>query len=96
MTTKDEQSASDGTPQHGRWPWLGRYEPAPALAGFRPVLGMHGMVSSPHAAATAIGLDVLKGGGNAVDAAIATSAALMVTGPRCKRSTKLRLIQRDV
>jgi gamma-glutamyltranspeptidase len=81
MTTKDEQSASDGTPQHARWPWLGRYEPVPDLAGFRPVLGMHGMVSSPHAAATAIGLDVLKIGGNAVDAAIATSAALMVTSP---------------
>jgi gamma-glutamyltranspeptidase/glutathione hydrolase len=39
------------------------------------------MVSSPHAAATAIGLDVLKSGGNAVDAAIAVSAALMVTSP---------------
>jgi gamma-glutamyltranspeptidase len=39
---------------------------------------MHGMVSSPHAPATAIGLDVLKSGGNAVDAAIATSAPLMV------------------
>jgi gamma-glutamyltranspeptidase len=81
MTTKDEPSASDGTSQHARWPWLGRYEPVSALAGFRPVLGMHGMVSSPHAAATAIGLDVLKSGGNAVDAAIATSAALMVTSP---------------
>jgi gamma-glutamyltranspeptidase/glutathione hydrolase len=39
------------------------------------------MVSSPHAAATAIGLDVLRNGGNAVDAAVATSAALMVTSP---------------
>jgi gamma-glutamyltranspeptidase len=81
MTTKEEPSASDGKLQDARWPWLGRYEPVPALAGFRPVLGMHGMVSSPHAAATAIGLDVLKSGGNAIDAAIATSAALMVTSP---------------
>jgi len=76
MTTIDEPGAS-----HAGWPWLGRYEPVPALAGFRPVLGMQGMVSSPHAAATAIGLDVLKSGGNAIDAAIATSAALMVTCP---------------
>jgi gamma-glutamyltranspeptidase len=81
MTTKEQPSTPDGTPQQARWPWLGRYEPVPALAGFRPVLGMRGMVSSPHAAATAIGLDVLKSGGNAVDAAVATSAALMVTCP---------------
>jgi gamma-glutamyltranspeptidase len=79
MTTRT--SAPEAPAQHARWPWLGRYEPAPALAGFRPVLGIHGMVSSPHAAATMIGLDVLKSGGNAVDAAIATSAALMVTCP---------------
>jgi gamma-glutamyltranspeptidase/glutathione hydrolase len=73
--------ASPSTTSPARWPWLGRYEPLPALAGFRPVLGVHGMVSSPHAAATAIGVDVLKSGGNAVDAAVATSAALMVTCP---------------
>jgi gamma-glutamyltranspeptidase len=81
MTTKEEPSSLDRNMQHARWPWLGRYEPLPALAGFRPVLGMRGMVSSPHAAATTIGLDILKSGGNAVDAAVATSAALMVTCP---------------
>ncbi len=63
------------------WPWLGRYEPIPSLAGFRPVIGDRGMVSSPHATASTIGLGVLQSGGNAVDAAIATSAALAVTCP---------------
>ena len=63
------------------WPHLDAYEPVPCFAGFRPVLGERGMVSSPHAAASAIGRDVLAAGGNAVDAAIATSAALMVTCP---------------
>lgn len=63
------------------WPHLSAYEDFPSLAGHRPVLGARGMVSSPHAAASAIGRDVLNAGGNAVDAAITTSAALMVTCP---------------
>ena len=63
------------------WPWLGRFEPDPELAGFRPVIADRGMVSSPHAAASAIGADVLRRGGNAVDAAVACSAALMVACP---------------
>jgi gamma-glutamyltranspeptidase/glutathione hydrolase len=63
------------------WPHLDAYEQFPQLAGHRPVLGTRGMVSSPHAMASSIGCDVLKAGGNAVDAAIATSAALMVACP---------------
>jgi len=39
------------------------------------------MVSSPHALATAAGVDVLRRGGNAVDAAIATNAVLTVLYP---------------
>lgn len=63
------------------WPWLNAHEPFPAVSGHRPVVGENGMVSSPHHVASSIGLDILKGGGNAVDAAIATSAALMVVCP---------------
>ena len=40
-----------------------------------------GMVTSPHALATRCGVDVLARGGNAIEAAIATVAALCVTYP---------------
>ncbi|MFM0736045.1 gamma-glutamyltransferase [Paraburkholderia xenovorans] len=40
-----------------------------------------GMVTSPHALASAAGLDVLRAGGNAIEAAIAIGAALCVTYP---------------
>jgi gamma-glutamyltranspeptidase/glutathione hydrolase len=40
--------------------------------------GTHGMVVSGHALATQAGLDVLKGGGNAVDAAVAVGLTLGV------------------
>ena len=40
-----------------------------------------GMVTSPHAPATQCGVDVLATGGNAIEAAIATVAALCVTYP---------------
>lgn len=47
-----------------------------------PVYGRHGMVASQEALATEIGLDVLKTGGNAVDAAVSVAFALAVTLPR--------------
>jgi gamma-glutamyltranspeptidase len=48
----------------------------------RPVtLAPNGLVTSPHALASAAGVDVLRAGGSAVDAAIATSAALSVLYP---------------
>lgn len=40
-----------------------------------------GMVTSPHALASAAGRDVLRAGGNAIEAAIATGAVLCVTYP---------------
>ena len=40
-----------------------------------------GMVTSPHRVATQCGVRVLEGGGNAIEAAIATAAALCVTHP---------------
>ena len=47
-----------------------------------PVLGRKAMVASQEIKASQIGLDVLKGGGNAVDAAVAVGFALAVTLPR--------------
>ena len=45
------------------------------------VIGQHGMVATSHPLATQIGLDILKQGGNAIDAAIAANAAVGLMEP---------------
>ncbi|MDY6814916.1 MAG: gamma-glutamyltransferase [Pseudomonadota bacterium] len=49
---------------------------------FHPVQGKHGMVATSHTLATEVALEVLKNGGNAVDAAVTAGFALAVTQPR--------------
>ena len=63
--------------------------PAPELppiqsdeARLLPVLARRGMVSSQDALATRVGVEILRKGGNAVDAAVAVGFALAVTLPR--------------
>ena len=54
----------------------------PANGAWRePVRGLHAMVVSQHELASKIGVEVLKKGGNAVDAAIAVGLALAVVYP---------------
>jgi len=47
-----------------------------------PVLATHGMVVSQEERATRVGVDILKRGGNAVDAAVAVAFTLAVTLPQ--------------
>lgn len=57
---------------------------APIIEGERhhPVEGSLGMVATSHTLATEVALNVLKQGGNAIDAAVTASFALAVTQPR--------------
>src|SRR5262245_12574021 len=50
-------------------------------ASFAPVAGENGMVVTADQHATRVGVDILKRGGNAVDAAIGVAYALSVTYP---------------
>jgi gamma-glutamyltranspeptidase/glutathione hydrolase len=51
-------------------------------ATHHPVVGKNGMVATQHHLATEVGLDILKQGGNAIDAAVAVGFALAVVLPR--------------
>jgi gamma-glutamyltranspeptidase/glutathione hydrolase len=62
--------------------WAGeRYSPAAFRAGRSVVMAPHGMVATSQALAAQVGLDILRKGGTAVDAAIATNAALGLMEP---------------
>jgi gamma-glutamyltranspeptidase/glutathione hydrolase len=50
-------------------------------ASVAPVGGEHGMVVTAHQLATKVGVDILKHGGNAVDAAVAVGYAMAVVYP---------------
>lgn len=53
----------------------------PFLASARPLIVEHAVVSTTDEVATQVGLEVLRAGGNAVDAAIAVQFALAVVNP---------------
>src|SRR5512135_3563033 len=61
--------------------WPAAQVPVAGAASIRPVAAENGMVVTAQHLATGVGVDILKRGGNAVDAAIAVGYALAVVYP---------------